>query len=80
MSDLRIKKLIRLEDIMDDARRYLQRTMSTCERKAFEQMLEKHPDLQKELALFHAILENLTPPGTTSSGSGKIPSESSSPD
>lgn len=51
--------MIHIEDILDDARRYLDGKMNEEERERFEQLLSEHPHLQEELQLLYLVREGL---------------------
>lgn len=46
---------MQLEDILDDAQRYLRDQMSLQERQAFERLLEQHPTVREELLMMQLV-------------------------
>lgn len=51
--------MIKIEDILDDAIRYLKGEMDPLEKEFFEFLLEEHPHLQEELHLINLVTHGL---------------------
>lgn len=52
--------MMKLEDILDDAARYLRREMDEEERDFFEELLNQHPHLWEELRFMQLVQQGLT--------------------